>query len=178
MTARTVQDNLVQRRAEFLANAFLLVLSLGLIGYSVAQWWRSANQPDVAVAGPAPGLRMLMPAVQNSDQQTMLVVLSTQCQPCTDALPLLASVAAQAKDSQGRLRVLTIFAEGQLAGLQYLQKQKIPNVSVLEEKSSFYGFIEHPTFARVDPNGVLRDMWSGRLDVEKQSALLATFGLR
>ena len=99
-----------------------------------------------------------------SSNQTLLIVLNTDCSYCRESLPLFRNLSnAQPQDSKA-LHIVALFPNKESQVAQYVKENHFPVETVSEVDLSKLGVSGTPTMILVNDRGEVRDFWLGKLE--------------
>ena len=128
--------------------------------------------------GIAPDARLIINGINWSDsERTVLVALSKDCKYCADSAELYRRLAAGIT-SQTNTRLIALFSEKESEGEGYLKQLELPIRELRYVSLSSLGIKNVPTLAILDRNGVVTDMWVGKLSPLKEAALMSRLSLK
>jgi rhodanese-related sulfurtransferase len=108
--------------------------------------------------------------------RTVLVALGKDCKYCSESAKFYRRLAAGIT-SQNKTRLIAVFSEKDLGAEAYLKQLEIPIREVHYVSLSSLGIKSVPILAILDRNGVVTDMWAGKLSPLKEKALISMLGL-
>jgi rhodanese-related sulfurtransferase len=108
--------------------------------------------------------------------RTVLLALSKECKYCSKSAEFYRRLA-EGIASQPRTRLLAVFSEKDLEAEGYLKQLELPIRELRYVSFSSLGIKNVPTLAILDSNGVVTDMWVGKLAPFAEKALLSKLSL-
>ena len=156
-------------------NIAILVVAITLCALFVKKYFFQPTQNyDYAIA---PDARLFINGINWADsERTVLVALSKDCRYCSSSAEFYRRLAAGIT-SQTNTRLIAVFPERDSEAEAYLRQLEVPIREVRYVSLSSLGIKNVPTLAILDRNGVVTDMWVGKLSPLKESDLLAKLSL-
>jgi len=102
--------------------------------------------------------------------QTLVLVLSTGCNFCTESAPFYKEVIQKRK---GSTRLVAVLPQSVEAGRKYLADLGIAVDEVRQAPPSSLGVQGTPTLLLVNKEGVITNSWRGKLPQEKELEVIA-----
>ena len=126
----------------------------------------------------APEARLVVNGINWADsEQTVLIALGKQCKYCSDSADFYRRLAAGVA-SQSNMRLIAVFSEKETEAEAYLKQLEVPIREVRYVSLPSLGINNVPTLAILDRNGVVTDMWVGKLSPLKESDLMSRLRLK
>ena len=156
-------------------NIAILLVAVVLTALLVKQFFfQPAQNSDYGIV---PDARLNIDGVNWADtERTVLIVLGKECKFCTDSATLYRRLAA-GLTSQTNIRLMAVFSKNESDADAYLKQLEIPIREVRYLSLSSLGIKNVPTLAILDRNGVVTDMWVGKLSPLKEAALMSRLRL-
>lgn len=110
-------------------------------------------------------------------EQTVLVALAKECKYCSESAEFYRRLAAGIA-SQSNTRLMAVFSEKESEGEAYLKQLEIPIRELRYVSLPSLGIRSVPTLAVLDRNGVVTDMWIGKLSPYEEKALMSKLRLK
>lgn len=127
---------------------------------------------SISTTSPAVGTQISLPGVVwGSNEQSLLLVLSTRCHFCSESAPFYQRVAKMAQE-RGKIRLIAAFPQDTTEAKKYLQDLKLPVNRVIQVQLNTIGVRGTPTLILVDKKGMIKNTWIGRLPPAKESEVL------
>lgn len=166
-----------KRNLEVATNVAVLIAAVLVATYFVLLFIRSPSEAPIG-GGPEPGVRLVAPEGHDFARydQTLLLVLSTQCAHCEADVPLyrdLATATGRADCGHGLLALFPNDAEA-VSAFQAAHDFWAP--SVADVSLSSYGVTGTPTVMLVDRRGAVERVWVGELSPEREKEILDLVG--
>ncbi|HKY28623.1 MAG TPA: rhodanese-like domain-containing protein [Pyrinomonadaceae bacterium] len=108
--------------------------------------------------------------------RTLLIALGKECKYCSESAEFYRRLAAGIT-SQTRTRLIAVFSEKESEAEAYLRQLEIPIREVHYVSLSSLGIKSVPTLAILDRNGVVTNMWAGKLSPLKEKDLTSKLRL-
>jgi rhodanese-related sulfurtransferase len=156
-------------------NVAILVAAILLSTVLVKKFFLpAAHNADYRIA---PDARLIINGINWADsERTVLVVLGKECKYCSDSAEFYRRLAAGIA-GKTNTRLIALFPEKESAGEVYLKELAVPISEVRYASISSLGIKSVPTLVVLDRNGVVNDMWVGKLSPLKESALMSKLKL-
>jgi Redoxin len=104
--------------------------------------------------------------------QTLVLVLATGCRYCTESGAFYKQLAQQ-RAKQGNVQLVAVLPQPVDAGRKYLNDLGVDVDDVKQLMPSSIGVRGTPTLLLVNKDGVVTDMWIGKLPQSKEAEILA-----
>jgi len=147
---------------EWLVNIAIIVIAASLLITLVRMslpWGRHPDQVEPMKAG----ARLVLPAVAwSATQQTLVLVLSTECHFCTESAPFYRRLVQDLASREGT-RVIAVLPQSVDQGREYLRGLGVSIGEVQQVNLSSLGLQGTPTLMLVDGMGTVTDLWIGKL---------------
>lgn len=125
----------------------------------------------------APDARLSIKGVNWADaERTVLLALGKECKYCSESAEFYRRLAAGIT-SQTNTRLIVLFSEKESDAEAYLKQFGVPVRELRYVSLSSLGIKSVPTVAILDRNGVVKDMWVGKLSPLNESALMSRLNL-
>jgi hypothetical protein len=156
-------------------NIAILVAAIVLSTVLVKKFFFSAaHNSDYRIARDA---RLIINGINWADsERTVLIALGKECRHCSDSAEFYRRLAAGIA-GQTNTRLIALFSEKESEGEAYLKQLAVPIREVRYTSLSSLGIKNVPTLAILDRNGVVNDIWVGKLSPLKESALMSRLRL-
>ena len=156
-------------------NIAVLLVALILSALLVRKFFfQPAQNYDYRIARDA---RLIISGINWADsERTVLIALGKECKYCSDSAEFYRRLAAGIA-SQTDTRLIALFSEEESEGEAYLKQLEIPMRELRYVSLSSVGIKSVPTLAILDRNGVVTDMWVGKLSPLKELDLMSRLGL-
>ncbi|MEJ7622669.1 MAG: hypothetical protein WKF34_01630 [Pyrinomonadaceae bacterium] len=151
-----------------------IVLIAVLLGYFLVSRYILASAPPVPAAqveSVQPGTKL--PAIDvgwEKSDKNILLVLSTACKYCTESLPFYKKLS---ESKAGDTRLIVAFAQDRNEAAQYLATKQVAVDEILEAPPNQFNVRGTPTLLVVDGQGIVQEVWAGKLPPEKENEILA-----
>lgn len=156
-------------------NIAILVVAIVLCGVLVKKFFFQPNQNSASTI--ALNARLAIHGINWADsERTVLVALRKECKYCSASAAFYRRLAASIS-SETNTRIIAVFPENESEGEAYLKQFEIPIREFRSVSFSSLGIKGVPALAIVDRNGVVTDMWEGKLSPLKESALMSRLNL-
>ena len=155
-------------------NIAILLVALVLSALLVRKFFFNPDPPNYRLTTNAT-LRVNGINWADSDR-TVLLALSKECKYCSRSAEFYRRLAAGIA-SQPRTRLVAVFSEKESQAETYLKQLEVPIRELRYVSFSSLGIKSVPTLAIVDRNGVVTDMWAGKLAPFAEKSLLSKLSL-
>jgi rhodanese-related sulfurtransferase len=157
-------------------NIAILLVAVVLSTFLVKKFFfQPVQKSDYRIA---PDAKLSINGINWSDsERTVLVALGKECKYCSDSAEFYRRLAAGIA-SQSNTRLIALFPEKESEGEAYLKQLEVPIKELRYVSLSSLGIKSVPTLAILDRNGVVTDMWAGKLSPLKQSAVMSKLRLK
>jgi len=169
----------MHRVVELLANVGILAVAVLGCAVLIKQWQPRPVVPTATQRqpprppGPIVGTALTLPGVDfASVDQTLVLVLSTQCHFCADSGPFYQRLTTEAL-RRGRTAVVAVLPQPVDESRRFLAGLGVSGAKVVQAPLTSVGTRGTPTLLLVDKSGTVRNTWIGRLPSAKESDVLA-----
>jgi thiol-disulfide isomerase/thioredoxin len=174
------------KAAEISANVALTIVALVGAGVLIRNYLLPparapiSNTPETAGSKPNPteiqqsleGAHLSLQGINwNESNKTVLLALSNKCHYCSESAPFyqkLTQELAERKD----VRVIAVFPQTVDEAKKYLDSLGVPIGDVRQASLGAIGVKGTPTLMIVDKTGTVKQAWTGRLSIERESEVL------
>jgi thiol-disulfide isomerase/thioredoxin len=169
--------NSLYKKAELIANIAIILVAL-LLGAAVVKRYFLASSDNAGKAASgfkeiSAGEKFQLPDVDwSKNGQTLVLALSKNCRFCSESAPFYQKLVKEEAESRS-LRLVAVFPHDVNQGKNYLDEL---GVSVSEIKQAPFNSIRirgTPTLLLVNKDGVVVDVWVGKLPPEKEAEALS-----
>jgi hypothetical protein len=108
---------------------------------------------------------------------TALLAINSRCHFCEDSLPFYRTLGNVARHAKGSFRVIAVSTEPSETLTVYLQNHSVDLQGVYKYSLSKLGIRGTPTVLVLDRNGVVRSVFSGKLDRAREGQLMSRIAL-
>lgn len=138
-------------------------------------YFQPAQNSDYRIA---PDARLSINGINWADEErTVLVALGKECKYCSESAEFYRRLAAGIV-SQSSTRLIAVFSEEESEAEAYLKQLEVPIRELRYVSLSSLGIKSVPTLAILNRNGVVTDMWVGKLSPLKESAVMSKLRLK
>lgn len=109
---------------------------------------------------------------------TVVLVMKSSCRFCTASMPFYDRLAAFARERQASrpLQLVAVSTESREVTTAYLREHGVALPAVESVSEGHIKAPATPTVLLVDPMGVVRNVWVGRLDAAQEAEVLREIG--
>lgn len=156
-------------------NIAILLVALVLITLLIKRhYFQPVQNSDYAIAADA---SLDIDGVNWADsERTVLIALGKDCKFCSDSAKFYRRLA-EGITSQTNTRLMAVFSKKDSETEAYLKQLEIPIREVQYVPLSSLGIKNVPTVAILDRNGVVTDLWVGKLSPLNETALMSKLKL-
>jgi rhodanese-related sulfurtransferase len=168
-----------QKRLGIILNVAIVVAALVLSGLLFKKYLLPLS-PNAAAAktNVAPGSRLSLPATNWSpNTKTLLLFLHSECSYCASSAAFYQRLLTETARSSD-VKLLALFSDADAGSEKYLHEA---NLSALESKQTdlaSFGVSSTPTLVLVNGDGVVLEVWKGKLSPKQEAALIRTLGIQ
>lgn len=170
------------KKVEVLANVAVIITAVIFCSVLVRKYYFPRDTktvettlPSVVASAPTrpsikPDQQVSLPDIDWSKaNRTILLALSTKCRFCTESAPFYQQILQKkSKD----VRVVVVLPQPVEESRKYLDKLGVSVREVKEARLATVGVSGTPTVILIDKNGVVQNLWIGKLsDVDAQGVL-------
>lgn len=101
--------------------------------------------------------------------KTLILYLSTTCGYCNASVPFYQRIE---NEKEATIKTVAVFWQREDEAQKYLESHKIKADKILSVSLSDIGISGTPTILIVDENGLISDLWLGKLDANKEAEVL------
>jgi hypothetical protein len=132
---------------------------------------RSAGRRDFI----APGATLPLPGIEwKTHPRSLVLAMSTKCHYCGEGAPFYRQLAASA--GQQGIRLMAVFPQPVEEGRKYLKSLDVPIGQVGQVDFRALKIRGTPALLLVNKDGVVENVWPGKLSPERQSQVMAALG--
>jgi peroxiredoxin len=165
------------KRIEILANIAIIVVAI-LLGVVLVNRYLLPASPKAEAGGDMrvrPGMKLSLSGVDwTRADQTLLMVLSTNCRYCTESAPFYQRLAQQ-KAGRRDLRLVAVLPQVTSEAQKYLNEHGVTVDEVAQVPPASVSARATPTLIIVDRTGSVIESWVGKLPPEKEAEVLKRF---
>ena len=137
-------------------------------------FFQPADNPNYSIA---PNAKLSINGMNWADsERTVLVALGKECKYCSESAAFYRRLAAGLA-SRTNTKLIALFSEKEPEAEAYLRQLEIPIRELRYVSLVSLGIKSVPTVAIVDRNGIVTDMWVGKLSPLKESALMSVLSV-
>jgi rhodanese-related sulfurtransferase len=156
-------------------NIAILVVAIVLCGLLVKKYFFQSAQNSAYTI--APNATLSITGISWADsERTVVIALKKECKYCSASAAFYRRLAAQIA-SQTNTRLIAVFPENESEGEAYLKQLDVPIQQLRYLSFSSLGITSVPALAVFDRNGVVTDMWVGKLSPLKESNVISKLNL-
>lgn len=166
------------KNLELLVNVAIIIVAM-LLGTVLARplyVLPIPKQPDgVQSTLIKPGTKLSLSGLDwNKGDQTLLMVLSTNCRFCTESSPFYQRLVQQ-KGGRGDVRLVAVLPQSVIEAQKYLSDHDISVDEVRQSVPGAFYANATPTLILVDRTGSVVESWAGKLPPQKELEVLDRF---
>ncbi len=162
----------VNRILEIGSNLAIIVLTIVLIGFVATRYFTTPIPSNSAKAeGVKPGA--VIPAgdlVWDKSDMNLVMVLSTACKYCNESAEFYRNLSARRTGSD--VRLIGVLPQPKDEVTKYLGDQKIAVDEIITLNPGQIDVRGTPTLLLVNRNGVVLQVWNGKLPPEKEAEVM------
>lgn len=175
-----IRDNTVSKLLEDLANVAIVIAALCLC-VTLARGY--LHKPHVSLEIPSLNignrLGLLPPAKgPNAGHDRLILALSTNCHFCTESGAFYRRISRSFEMGLNAPNLTAVFPQSVEDGSKYLSNLEIRVDQVEQRNLSDLNIFGTPTLVLVNGNGVIKQVWAGKLPPEKESEVIAAVSSR
>jgi hypothetical protein len=163
----------VFKRVELLTNLAIIAVAVVLSVVLIKQFILT-KQTDVvpAAAEVSPGEKIPLTEVDwSKNGRTLLLVLQKDCHFCTESAPFYQRLVKETSN-RGDVRLVALLPQQIADGKQYLDQLGVSIADVRQVSPGQVKVHGTPTLILVNENGVVTDVWAGKLQSDAESQVL------
>lgn len=104
------------------------------------------------------------------NKSTLVLYLSNTCGYCSSSGPFYQELVK--KNSENKIKLVTVLPQSVDDGKEYMKKLGVNIEDIYSSRLTEIGVSATPTILLVNEDGVVSEMWRGRLSPEKENELL------
>lgn len=166
-----------QKRLNVVFNAAIVVAVLMLSGVLAKKYLLSASN-DSTPTTITRGERVSLPETNwQKNTKTLLLFLHSECSYCISSAGFYQHLIKETSN-RSDVKLLAVFLNEDERREKYL---KDSNISSLENRTANFassGVGGTPTLVLVDENGVVLDVWNGKLSPEREASVMLALGVQ
>ena len=159
-------------KLETLLNLALIVLAIAFFATLVARY----TKPDTAGSRKPPleiGSTIDVPDLKwGQADKTLLLVLSTKCNFCTESSPFYRRIVQEVEGNPG-IRLIAFLPQDASEGREYLSANGVRISDVRQLGPGTLGVAGVPSLILTDRNGKVVDLWFGKLGANVESLVMS-----
>jgi hypothetical protein len=167
-----VEEERLKNAAEIASNIAVVLVAVAVLSFAIAYFW-IPSQPKM-IAGLEKGQQFS--PVPNLDykgsEQTLLIVLNTDCSYCQQSVPLFRKVMDAFPRGNKSLRVVALFPNKIKEVADYLRANALNVDSVADVNLDALHVPGTPTMILVNRRGEVQNFWLGKLEEPESAAFL------
>lgn len=158
-------------RIELFANVAIILVA-GLLSVVLVKGLFYRNQPRPMPQIQA-GTKISLPDIDWAQKdQTLLITLQKGCHYCAESAPFYQRLAREV-DSRQKTQLVAVLPQATTETLQYLSDLSVPISNVRQATLGSLKVAGTPTLIMVNREGIVTDVWIGKLSPEKESEVLS-----
>lgn len=159
----------ITKSIEVVANIAIIVVAVLLATSLVRNYWISAP-PSIPreISQPSSISLTALDVDWNRNGQTLILAISSTCHFCSESAPFYKTLAS----NKGDTRIVAVLPESVEEGRKYLSKLGVAVDDVKQVPLNEIGVSGTPSLVLVDNSGVVKNLWLGKLSVEKERIVL------
>jgi hypothetical protein len=119
-----------------------------------------------------PGAQLTLNGVKwDESPNTLLLFLSTNCRFCNESADYYRQLTVAIRNNK-KTRLYAIFRQDDQTARAYLEHSNLSIQLLTSEAFARVGITATPTICLVDDKGIIRNIWVGKLSVQKESHIL------
>lgn len=163
------------QKTENLANIAIIIVAL-LMGTVLVKKYllpaRPAVQPTLGV-DIKPGEKVALQDVDWAQvNQTLLIVLSQDCNYCSESVPFYQQLIKQVNENP-QSRIIAIFPQDPITGKRFLTDHGLLIKEVRQADLNALKARGTPTLILVDNQGIAKRVWIGKIPAQKESEIIS-----
>jgi hypothetical protein len=160
------------RRLEIAANIAIILVAILICGVLVKTYLLNDAAPSPPEQASLAGTKVNVPEVDwRRNGRTLVLVLQKGCRFCTESAPFYQRLVQDAAQSGG-VRLVAVFPHEVEEGRQYLREINVPVEELRQVKMQELGLRGTPSLVLVNGEGVVTDLWFGKLPPDKEEEVL------
>lgn len=167
----------IGRKIEVLSNIAIIGVAIALGAIAIDRYFYSASAKpsDSSQTKIEAGMKMPASSIDwSKSERTLVMALSTTCRYCTDSVPFYQKLSEQ-KAGRSDVRMVAVMPQNLDEARQYLGENKVTVDDVVSGDAVASLVRGTPTLILVDKGGSVVESWSGKLPIEKETAVLNAF---
>jgi hypothetical protein len=161
------------KKTELLANIAIIIVALLLGGVLVKRYLLTSNDTAQVRDPRIPaGTKAALSGVDwAKNNQTLLLVLSSDCRYCTESAPFYQRLT---RETAGRtdVQLVAVFPQEVAEGRKYLENLGVKVNDIRQAAPSSTGAGGTPTLILVDAQGVVKNSWVGKLSAPEETEVI------
>lgn len=158
-------------RIELLANAAIILVA-GLLTVVLVRGLFYRNQPRPMSQIQA-GTRISVPDTDwAQNDQTLLIILQKGCHYCAESASFYQRLAREV-NSRKKTQLVAVMPQAPTESLEYLSGLSVPINNVRQATLGVLQVAGTPTLMMVNREGIVTDVWIGKLSPQKESEVLS-----
>jgi thiol-disulfide isomerase/thioredoxin len=155
----------ITKKIEVFTNIAIICVVL-LIGFVAVKKY-VFNYPDATAVSKPPaveiGTKINLPGIDwAGNNQSLVVVISTDCHFCHESVPFYQELSRRAAQS-GHVKMIAVFPQEVSTAKEYLDSNSITVGQIIQANPPNIGVRGTPTLLLIDKDGRVTETWLGRL---------------
>lgn len=168
---RTHERGRLFQLIELAANLSIVGVALVLMAVLLGWWTAGSQAPHGLPQSIRVGDSLQLPGAGAPGKATLVLALSAECRFCTESMPFYRRLAAQARDA--KVELLALMPQEPSVAVHYLTENGlIDGIGSVERLDHSVPVPAVPAIIAVGADGIVRDMWLGRLDIAREREVL------
>lgn len=155
---------------ELFANIAIIVVASLLATSLVKTYWIRTPAPLTTPETSSPSATNLsaLKVDWKQSSQTLVLAVSSTCHFCSESAPFYKTLAS----NKGDTRIVAVLPQSVEEGRKYLNKLGVAVDDIRQVRLNEIGVSGTPSLVLVDNSGVVKNLWLGKLSVEKERIVL------
>jgi hypothetical protein len=155
-----------RRYLEISANVAILVVAIIVVRSFIVSRWQAKAHPEA----PSVGTTVSVPGLKWQEGPTLVLALQQGCRYCEESVDFYRRLHDQS--SGARLRMVAVIPGAKADVARYLSEKGFVVDEVVNVALSDLNVSATPTLLIVNRDGILSDVWVGKLDVTKEAEVI------
>lgn len=147
---------------EKITNIVIILAIIVVIGIIVKKYLFDSNEPIQKIEI---GQSISIPDINWSQNgKTVILAVTKDCSHCIASVPFFSQLVDEAKKVSVKVEVVS--SDSKQDGKSYLDETGIPIENIHQMSLKKNGFVSTPTLLFVNQEGIVKDMWVGRINAQ------------
>lgn len=161
----------IAKKIEAAANVAIIIAAAAIIFIFVRNYTRKPTEPPTVALGAKFALKNVN---WQSSQKNIVLGVSTTCHFCTESAGFYRELVKQCK--QQHVHTIAVLPQSTAEAESYLKNEGVEVDEIRQSTLSDLEISGTPTLVLVGGDGIVKDVWVGKLEDNREKEVLAKLG--